>query len=125
MEKRSVYLLYKPESVLLRNDSYIRATGRNLQRNMMHLLRRRRRKGPKLAEKEVQKTLKNDSDDDSDSYGSDAVLDPREKARQDKERELKADPTVLRTFLEELNRGPTSGSLSFQTHFHDTHTVIS
>ena len=32
------------------------------------------------------------SDDDSDdSYESDAVLDPREKARQDKERELKAD----------------------------------
>ena len=46
----------------------------------------------KLAEKEAQKALKSDSDDDnSDSYDSDAVLDPREKARQDKERELKAD----------------------------------
>ena len=45
----------------------------------------------KLAEKEAQKTLKDDSDDDSDSYDSDAILDPREKARLDKERELKAD----------------------------------
>lgn len=36
--------------------------------------------------------MKNDSDDDSDdSYDSDAVLDPGEKSRQDKERELKAD----------------------------------
>ena len=38
--------------------------------------------------------MKKDSDDDDsddDSYDSDAVLDPREKARQDKERELKAD----------------------------------
>jgi translation initiation factor 3 subunit J len=43
-----------------------------------------------LTAKEAQKTLKNDSDDD-DSDDSDAVLDPREKARQDKERELKAD----------------------------------
>ena len=47
----------------------------------------------KLAEKEAQKTLKKNSDDEEsdDSYDSDAVLDPREKARQDKERELKAD----------------------------------
>ena len=46
----------------------------------------------KLAEKEAQKTLKEFDDDDSDdSYDSDAVLDPREKARLDKERELKAD----------------------------------
>ena len=33
----------------------------------------------------------NDDDDSDDSYDSDAVLDPREKARLDKERELKAD----------------------------------
>lgn len=44
----------------------------------------------KLAEKEAQKNLK-DLDDDPDSYDSDAVLDPREKARLDKDRELKAD----------------------------------
>ena len=29
--------------------------------------------------------------DDEDEYDEDAVLDPREKARRDKERELKAD----------------------------------
>jgi hypothetical protein len=39
------------QSVILRNDSHIRATGRNLQkkslrRKFMRLLRRRRRKGP-------------------------------------------------------------------------------
>jgi len=48
----------------------------------------------KLAEKEAQKALKkndNSDDDSDDSYDSDAVLDPREKARSDKERELKAD----------------------------------
>lgn len=44
----------------------------------------------KLAEKEAQKAIKKGSDD-SDPYDSDAVLDPREKARLDKERELKAD----------------------------------
>ena len=44
----------------------------------------------KLAEKEAQKAIKEGSDD-SDPYDSDAVLDPREKARRDKERELKAD----------------------------------
>jgi len=42
----------------------------------------------KLAEKEAEKALRKDQDDD---YDSDAVLDPREKARLDKERELKAD----------------------------------
>ena len=45
----------------------------------------------KLAEKEAQKSLKELDDDSDDSYDSDAVLDPREKARLDKERELKAD----------------------------------
>lgn len=43
----------------------------------------------KLAEKEAIKAATKDSD--SDEYDSDAVLDPREKARRDKERELKAD----------------------------------
>lgn len=41
----------------------------------------------KLAEKAA---LKAQKEDDSD-YDEDAVLDPREKARRDKERELKAD----------------------------------
>jgi len=43
----------------------------------------------KLAEKEAQKAAQ--KSDDSEDYDSDAVLDPREKARLDKERELKAD----------------------------------
>ncbi|TEB34554.1 translation initiation factor eIF3 subunit [Coprinellus micaceus] len=46
----------------------------------------------KLAEKEAQKAQKKDSDDDAE-YDSDAVLDPRAKARRDKERELNADLT--------------------------------
>jgi translation initiation factor 3 subunit J len=44
----------------------------------------------KLAEKEAQKAAKK-SESNSDEYDSDVVLDPREKARRDKERELKAD----------------------------------
>ncbi|KAG7089364.1 hypothetical protein E1B28_011054 [Marasmius oreades] len=42
----------------------------------------------KLAEKEAAKAQKKDEDD---LYDSDAVLDPREKARREKERELNAD----------------------------------
>ncbi|KAK7032277.1 Translation initiation factor 3 subunit J component [Paramarasmius palmivorus] len=42
----------------------------------------------KLAEKEAAKAAKKDEDD---AYDSDAVLDPREKARRDKEKELNAD----------------------------------
>jgi translation initiation factor 3 subunit J len=44
----------------------------------------------KLAEKEAEKAAKKNVDD-SDEYDSDAILDPREQARRDKERELKAD----------------------------------
>lgn len=42
----------------------------------------------KLAEKSAAKAAKAETDDD---YDEDAVLDPREKSRLDKERELKAD----------------------------------
>lgn len=42
----------------------------------------------KLAEKEAAKAANQAA---SDEYDSDAVLDPREKARRDRERELKAD----------------------------------
>lgn len=51
----------------------------------------------KLAEKEAEKARRKaagDDDDDNDddaNYDSDAVLDPREKARRDKEKELQAD----------------------------------
>jgi hypothetical protein len=43
----------------------------------------------KLAEKEAAKAKAKDEDDDD--YDEDAVLDPREKARRDRERELKSD----------------------------------
>jgi len=45
----------------------------------------------KLAEKEAAAKAAQENGDDSDEYDSDAVLDPREKARLDKERELKSD----------------------------------
>ena len=78
----------------------------------------------KLAEKEAQKTLKNDSDDDDSNYDSDAVLDPREKARQDKERELKAD---LNNAADLLGGAALGGAqiFTFQIPFHDTQTVVS
>lgn len=43
----------------------------------------------KLAEKAAEKAAAADEEDDI--YDEDAVLDPREKARRDRERELKAD----------------------------------
>ena len=43
----------------------------------------------KLAEKSAAKAAKDDVE--SDEYDEDAVLDPREKARLDRERELKSD----------------------------------
>ena len=45
----------------------------------------------KLAEKAAIKATKDNNDDDTTEYDEDAVLDPREKARRDKERELNAD----------------------------------
>jgi len=68
----------------------------------------------KLAEKEAQKALKSDSDDDDDSdeaSDSDAVLDPREKARLDKERELKADLNNAADLLGGAALGGTSSEL--------------
>ncbi|TRM64313.1 eukaryotic translation initiation factor 3 subunit J [Schizophyllum amplum] len=45
----------------------------------------------KLAEKEAAKAARKAAGEDSEGYDSDAVLDPREKARLDKERELNSD----------------------------------
>jgi translation initiation factor 3 subunit J len=46
----------------------------------------------KLAEKEAAKAAREAAGEDSDEdYDSDEVLDPREKARRDKERELNSD----------------------------------
>lgn len=50
-----------------------------------------------MAEKEAAKAARaarggdDDDDDDDAEYDEDAVLDPREKARRDKEREISAD----------------------------------
>ena len=74
----------------------------------------------KLAEKEAQKALKNDDDDDDDSdesYDSDAVLDPREKARRDKERELKADINNAADLLGAAALGGAQISPSFKPLF--------
>jgi len=48
--------------------------------------------------------------DDSDDYDSDAVLDPREQARRDKERELKADLNNAADLLGAAALGGTSSS---------------
>ncbi|PPQ67964.1 hypothetical protein CVT24_003157 [Panaeolus cyanescens] len=70
----------------------------------------------KLAEKEAAKAAKKD---ESDDYDSDAVLDPREKARRDRERELKADLSNAADLLGAAALGGTSSSeldslISFQ-----------
>jgi len=72
----------------------------------------------KLAEKEAEKAAKKNEDDDSD-YDSDAVLNPRDKAKQDKERELKADMSNAADLLGAAAYGGTSSSeldslISFQ-----------
>jgi len=73
----------------------------------------------KLAEKEAEKAAKKNGADDSEEYDSDAVLDPREKARRDKERELKADLNNAADLLGAAALGGTSSSeldslISFQ-----------
>ena len=78
----------------------------------------------KLAEKEARKALENSDSDDSDD--SDAVLDPREKARRDKERELKAD---LNNAADLLGGAALGGAhylriLPFKISFHDTCILI-
>jgi len=70
----------------------------------------------KLAQKEAQKALEkngddSDEDDSDESYDSDAVLDPREKARLDKERELKADLNNAADLLGGAALGGTSSDL--------------
>ncbi|KAF9563203.1 translation initiation factor eIF3 subunit, partial [Agrocybe pediades] len=61
----------------------------------------------KLAEKEAEKAAQKSNSDD---YDSDAVLDPREKARLDKERELKADLNNAADLLGAAALGGTSSS---------------
>jgi len=68
----------------------------------------------KLAEIEAAKAARKaageDSDDDDDEYDSDEVLDPREKARMDKERELNADLDNAASLLGAAALGGTSSS---------------
>jgi hypothetical protein len=45
----------------------------------------------RLVEKEAEKARRRAAKDEDDAYDSDEVLDPREKARRDQERQLHAD----------------------------------
>ncbi|OCH85722.1 translation initiation factor eIF3 subunit [Obba rivulosa] len=67
----------------------------------------------KLAEKEAAKAAQKGAggdDDDDDEYDEDAVLDPREKARRDKERELNADLNNAAELFGAAALGGTSSS---------------
>ncbi|PFH45546.1 hypothetical protein AMATHDRAFT_8998 [Amanita thiersii Skay4041] len=74
----------------------------------------------KIAEKEAEKAARKAAGEDNDvEYDSDAVLDPREKARLDKERELKADLSNAAELFGSAALGGTSSSeldwlISFQ-----------
>ncbi|EGN98849.1 hypothetical protein SERLA73DRAFT_26459, partial [Serpula lacrymans var. lacrymans S7.3] len=62
----------------------------------------------KIAEKEAAKAAKKAAGDDSDEYDSDEVIDPREKAKLDKEREVRADLENARALLGGAALGGTS-----------------
>ncbi|KIM84808.1 hypothetical protein PILCRDRAFT_96576 [Piloderma croceum F 1598] len=65
----------------------------------------------KLAEKEAAKAARKASGENSDGdYDSDEVLDPREKARRDKERELNSDLANAASLLGSAALGGTSSS---------------
>ncbi|KAF7327925.1 Eukaryotic translation initiation factor 3 subunit J [Mycena kentingensis (nom. inval.)] len=63
----------------------------------------------KLAQKEAERQARIDAGED-DEYDSDAVLDPREKARRDRERELNADLHNAADLLGSAALGGTSSS---------------
>lgn len=84
----------------------------------------------KLAEKEAEKAAQKNGEESSDEYDSDAVLDPREKARRDKERELKADLNNAADLLGAAALGGTSSSeldslISFQPRTKDDFVQLS
>lgn len=68
----------------------------------------------KLAEKEAQKAAARAAGED-DAYDEDAVLDPREKARRDREKELNADLNNAADLFGAAALGGTSSS--FPCHF--------
>jgi len=84
----------------------------------------------KLAEKEAQKAARQGAEESTD-YDSDEVLDPREKAKRDKERELKADLHNAAELFGAAAHGGTSSTdldslLSFQPRTkEDFHTLSS
>ncbi|KAF7316694.1 Eukaryotic translation initiation factor 3 subunit J [Mycena chlorophos] len=63
----------------------------------------------KLAQKEAERQARLDAGDDEE-YDSDAVLDPRDKARRDRERELNADLSNAADLLGSAALGGTSSS---------------
>ncbi|KAF9456757.1 translation initiation factor eIF3 subunit [Collybia nuda] len=79
----------------------------------------------KLAEKEAQKASRNATgEDDNSEYDSDDVLDPREKARRDKEKELNSDLNNAAELFGAAALGGTSSSeldtlISFQPRTKD------
>ncbi|THV07224.1 translation initiation factor eIF3 subunit [Dendrothele bispora CBS 962.96] len=81
----------------------------------------------KLAEKEAAKAAQKDEDD---PYDSDAVLDPREKARRDREKELNADLNNAADLFGAAALGGTSSKeldslLSFQPRTKDDFVKLS
>jgi len=64
----------------------------------------------KIAEKEAAKAAKKAAEEDSDEYDEDHVLDPREKARLDREREVKADLENAHALFGAAAIGGTSSS---------------
>ncbi|KAG6857372.1 hypothetical protein H0H87_004732 [Tephrocybe sp. NHM501043] len=85
----------------------------------------------KLAEKEAQKAARNAvGEDDDEEYDSDAVLDPREKARRDKEKELNADLNNAAELFGAAALGGTSSSeldslISFQPRTKEDFATLS
>ncbi|KAF5382024.1 hypothetical protein D9615_004463 [Tricholomella constricta] len=85
----------------------------------------------KLAEKEAQKVARKAAGEEDEEYDSDVVLDPREKARRDKERELNADLNNAAELFGAAALGGTSSSeldslISFQPRTkEDFHTLSS
>jgi translation initiation factor 3 subunit J len=67
----------------------------------------------KLAEKEAQKAAQKEAREDDTDYDSDEVLDPREKAKQDREKELKAD---LNNAAELFGAAALGGAPSWMFH---------
>jgi len=78
----------------------------------------------KLAEKAAAKAARKEAGEDDVEYDSDAVLDPREKARRDKEKELNADLHNAADLLGAAALGGASYGCSARRSFKSTRTII-